>query len=81
MRTPLVGVLSGSIALVALEVLLTSKQPGRIAQLFALPAAWARYLVDPAIPGIPNRAKAAVPAPATPPLPGAPSLTLPPRTI
>lgn len=67
MRFPL-GLISGSIALIGLEVLVTSPQTGRIATLLQLPATWARYLIDPNIPGIPNKAKAA--APTTPTVPG-----------
>lgn len=64
MRFPL-GVISGSVALIGLEVLVTSPQTGRIAALFALPATLARDLIDPNIPGVPNKAK-----PATPTVPG-----------
>jgi hypothetical protein len=49
------GIASGALALVALQVVVSSNQTGRIAQLLALPAAWARRLIDPTVPGIPAR--------------------------
>lgn len=50
------AVASGSLALIALQTILTSKQTGRIGDLFALPASWARRLIDPTVPAIANRA-------------------------
>jgi len=60
-------------ALVALEVVVASPQTGTIAQLFALPATWARWLIDPTVPAIPDHSAAsAAPtsAPAVAKLPG-----------
>jgi hypothetical protein len=65
------GLLGGSIALVALDVLLTSPSTGGIAGLFAVPAAAARWLISPNVAGLPNLAKPAPTTPTTPKLPGA----------
>lgn len=65
------ALLSGSIALVVLQVILTSPHANTTGLLFRLPGTWARWLIDPAIPAIPNLAGAppatestAAPAPA-----------------
>jgi hypothetical protein len=74
------GIISGSIALIVLQVLLSSPQTGRLAGLFAIPADLARRLIDPDIPAIPNLAGAATPAAAvvsTPLLPGTTDYTDP----
>jgi hypothetical protein len=68
------GLLGGSIALVALDVLLTSPSTSRLAQLFAVPAAAARWLISPSVPGLPNLAKPAPTTPATPATPAAPTV-------
>lgn len=76
------GVVSGSLALIGLQVLLTADTrtgaSGRIGELFALPAAWARRLIDPSIPAIPDLSAAASPAPSVAPAP-APAPTAPPK--
>lgn len=69
---------TGSISLIVLQVVLSSPQTGRLGLLFRLPAEWARRLIDPAIPAIPNLAGAAAPTTAAPPaavLPGAADYT------
>jgi hypothetical protein len=53
------GIASGALALVALQVIVTSQQTARIAGLFALPAAAARWLISPDVPGIPDHTKPA----------------------
>jgi hypothetical protein len=79
------GLLGGSIALVALDVLLTSPSTGRLAQLFAVPAAAARWVISPNVPGLPNLAKpTTAPTPVVPgpapnkQIPGATPNALPP---
>jgi hypothetical protein len=44
----------GSLSLIALQVVVTSPQTGRLAELLALPASWARWLIDANVPGIPD---------------------------
>lgn len=72
---------SGSLALIGLEVLLTADTrtgaSGRLGELFALPAGWARRLIDPSVPAIPDHSAAASPAPSAAPAP-APAPTAPP---
>jgi hypothetical protein len=72
------AVASGGLALVVLQVLVTSKQTGRIGSLFALPATWAQHLIDPSIPAIPDRTLGAG-SPGSPPAHSA-VYTLPPST-
>ena len=49
----LTGVLYGALGLAALETLLSSGS-ARVAGLFAFPAAVARWIIDPTVPGLPN---------------------------
>lgn len=49
------GALYAALALVALEVVVTSPQTARIAGLLEFPASVARRLFDPTIPAIPDR--------------------------
>jgi hypothetical protein len=49
-------VLTGALALVALQVVVTSPETGRIADLFSVPAKAARALIDASVPAIPQLA-------------------------
>lgn len=71
------SILSGSLALIVLEVIVSSPQTGRLASLFALPATWARWLIDPTIPGIPMTAAGARLPGAAPAAPAATSTATP----
>lgn len=45
---------SGALALVALQVLLSSRYTSRLGSLLELPGAAAHWLIDPGVPAIPN---------------------------
>lgn len=53
------GIAGGALALIALQVVVTSPQTGRLGELLALPAAWARTLIDPNVPAIADHSGAA----------------------
>jgi len=59
------GILTGALALIILEVVVSSNQAsGRIGGFFAGVAAAVDWLVDPGVPGIPDRSSSQ-PAPVT----------------
>jgi hypothetical protein len=51
------GVLGGALALVTLQVLVTSNQTSRLAGLFTVPADLAEQFLNPNVPAIPDRRK------------------------
>lgn len=60
------AIASGALALVVLEVIVTSSQTERLGALFALPASWARWLIDPTVPAIGDHRSTGAPAAAPP---------------
>lgn len=59
------GLASTGLALIALEVFVTSSQTGAIASLFAVPGRLASAWMDPTRPLIPNKSGATLAAPAS----------------
>lgn len=72
--------LSGVLALIVLEVLVTAPAAGRVSSLFALPGSWATKLIDPTVPllggkGLPGGSAIAPILTLVPALPATPDLT------
>lgn len=71
---------SGALSLIVLEVLVTSKQTGRVGSLLQLPAAWAQHLIDPHVAAIPDRSGGGSPGSTPAPAPAPTVYSLPPST-
>jgi hypothetical protein len=52
------GLLTGALALIALETLTRNNASKRVSGLFTLPGAWAKRFLDPTVPAIPDRDRA-----------------------
>lgn len=50
----LAPIASGGLALIVLQVVLSSEHTGRLGDLLQLPGSWAEKLIDPGTPAIPN---------------------------